>query len=221
MSASAGVLHYEDRSHDQPSRPDGIRVACDSGVSARRRRAEIGRGHSVRRAGAQSRARRRPRREARQHSYNAVASHDLVPDVDDLDDRDFAKRMRANGVGAILMIRPAAAGSDASLESIKDDVSAGTYANMRAFARELGSAGEDDIIAVVHLAIYLVGDDGVELISSGAVWLDEQSPSRDEAIERLQNLIVANVDAVRPAIREHLGMPPLDRTAATDGAAPE
>lgn len=158
---------------------------------------------------------------ARQHSYNAVASHDLVPDVDDLDDRDFAKRMRANGVGAILMIRPAAAGSDASLESIKDDVSAGTYANMRAFARELGSAGEDDIIAVVHLAIYLVGDDGVELISSGAVWLDEQSPSRDEAIERLQNLIVANVDAVRPAIREHLGMPPLDRTAETDGAAPE
>lgn len=158
---------------------------------------------------------------ARRHSYNAVASHDLVPDVDDLDDRDFAKRMRANGVGAILMIRPAAAGSDASLESIKDDVSAGTYANMRAFARELGSADEDDIIAVVHLAIYLVGDDGVELISSGAVWLDEQSPSRDEAIERLQNLIVANVDAVRPAIREHLGMPPLDRTAETDGAAPE
>jgi hypothetical protein len=149
-------------------------------------------------------------RKARELQYNAVPSYDLVPDVTDVDDRNFIKRMLTNGVGAVLMVRPAAVGPDASLESVKDSVSPGVYANMRAFARELSSSGEDDILAVVHLAIYLISIDGAELISSGAVWLDEPSPSREEAIERLQDLIVANVDGVRPAIREHLGLPALE-----------
>ncbi len=149
-------------------------------------------------------------RKARELHYNAVPSYDLVPDVTDVDDRDFIKRMLTNGVGAVLMVRPAAVGPGASLESIKDSVSSGVYANMRAFARELSPSGEQDILAVVHLAIYLISIDGAELISSGAVWLDEPNPNRDEAIERLQDLIVANVDGVRPAIRQHLGLPPLE-----------
>jgi hypothetical protein len=148
-------------------------------------------------------------KKARELQYNAVPSYDLVPDVTDVDNRDFIKRMLTNGVGAVLMVRPAAVGPDASLESVKDAVSPGVYANMRAFAGELSRSGEDDILAVVHLAIYLISIDGAELIGSGAVWLDEPSPSREEAMERLQNLIVANVDGVRPAIREHLGLPPL------------
>jgi hypothetical protein len=147
---------------------------------------------------------------ARELKYNAVPSYDLVPDITDVDDRDFIKRMLTNGVGAVLMVRPAAVGPDASLESVKESVSPRVYANMRAFAGELSRSGEEDILAVVHLAIYLISIDGAELIGSGAVWLDEPSPSRDEAMERLQNLIVANVDGVRPAIREHLGLPPLE-----------
>jgi hypothetical protein len=149
-------------------------------------------------------------RKARELQYNAVPSYDLVPDVTDVNDRDFIKRMLTNGIGAVLMVRPAAVGPDASLESVKDSVSPGVYVNMRAFAGELSRSGEDDILAVVHLAIYLISVDGAELISSGAVWLDEPNPSREEAIERLQNLIVANVNGVRPAIREHFGLPPLE-----------
>ena len=147
---------------------------------------------------------------ARKLQYNAVPSYDLVPDVTDVDNRDFIKRMLTNGVGAVLMVRPASVGPDASLESVKDSVSPSVYANMRAFAGELSRSGDHDILAVVHLAIYLISIDGAELIGSGAVWLDEPAPSREEAIERLQNLIVANVDGVRPAIREHLGLPPLE-----------
>ena len=141
--------------------------------------------------------------------YNAVPSYDLVPDVTDVDDADFIKRLVSNGIGAVLMIRPAAVGPDATLESVRDAVSPSTYANMRAFARELSPSGEEDLFAVVHLGIYLINVHRAELISSGAVWLDEPSPSREEGIERLQNLIVANVDRVRPAIRQHLGLPPL------------
>lgn len=147
---------------------------------------------------------------ARELQYNAVPSYGLVPDVTDVDNRDFIRQMLANGVGAVLMVRPAAVGPASSLESVKEAVSPSVYANMRAFARELSRSGEDDILAVVHLAIYLISIDGAELIGSGAVWLDEPNPSREEGIERLQDLIVANVNAVRPAIREHLGLPPLE-----------
>jgi hypothetical protein len=146
---------------------------------------------------------------AREHAYNVVPSYDLVPDVTDVNNRDFIKRMLTNGIGAVLMVRPADAGPDASLESVRDSVSPAVFANMRAFASEVSRAGEDDIFAVVHLGIYLISIDGAETVSSGAVWLDEPNPSRQQGIERLQNLILANVDAVRPAIREHLGLPPL------------
>jgi hypothetical protein len=148
---------------------------------------------------------------ARELQYNAVPSYELVPDVTDVDNRDFVKRMLTNGIGAVLMVRPAAVGPDASLDAVKDSVSPAVYANMRAFARELSPSGEEDILAVVHLAIYLISIDGAELIGSGAVWLDEPPPSPEEAMERLQNLIVANVNGVRPAIREHLGLPPLSK----------
>ena len=84
-------------------------------------------------------------------------------------------------------------------------------ANMRAFAGEVSSSGGDDLIAVVHLAIYtLAPNSKPELISSGAVWLDEPVEDRAQGISRLQDLILGNVDGVRPAIRQHLGLPPLN-----------
>ena len=147
---------------------------------------------------------------AREHAYNVVPSYDLVPDVTDVNNRDFIKRMLTNGIGAVLMVRPADAGPGASLESVRESVSPAVFANMRAFASEVSRAGEDEIFAVVHLGIYLISIDGAETISSGAVWLDEPNPSRQQGIERLQNLILANVNGVRPAIREHLGLPPLE-----------
>jgi hypothetical protein len=142
-------------------------------------------------------------------NYNAVTSYDLVPDVTDVDDADFIKRLVSNGVGAVLMVRPAAVGPGSTLESVKDAVSPSVYSNMRAFARELSPSGEDDLLEVVHLGLYLISVQGAELISSGAVWLDEPYPTREEGLERLQNLIAANINRVRPAIREHLGLPPL------------
>lgn len=142
--------------------------------------------------------------------YDAVTSYDIVPDVEDVDDADFIERLTANGIGAILMMRPAAVGAGSTLESVRDSVSPNIYSNMQAFARELSPSGEEDILAVVHMCIYLITEDGAQLLSAGAVWLDEPNPSQEEAIERLQNLIVANVDGVRPAIRQHLGLPPLE-----------
>jgi hypothetical protein len=76
---------------------------------------------------------------------------------------------------------------------------------------DVGSTDANDLIAVVHMAIYLLEDeDDPELLSSGAVWLDEEVESREQGLERLHDLVVNNVDAVRPAIREHLGLPPLE-----------
>ncbi len=147
---------------------------------------------------------------AREHGYDAVTSYGLVPDVAELDDADFIERLALHGVEVILMIRPAAVGTGLTLEAVKNAVPPDIYSDMQAFARELSPSGEEDLLAVIHLAIYQIGEEGAELISAGAIWLDEENPSQEEAIERLQNLILANVDGVRPAIRERLGLPPLE-----------
>ncbi|MGI9258492.1 MAG: hypothetical protein ACR2QQ_06640, partial [Gammaproteobacteria bacterium] len=80
--------------------------------------------------------------------YNAVSSYSLVPDVTDVEDSDFIKQLVSNGIGAILMVRPAAVGPDSTLESVRDAVSPTVYANMQAFARELSPSGEEDLLAV-------------------------------------------------------------------------
>jgi len=154
---------------------------------------------------------------ALEHDYDVVTSYDLVPDVTDIDDRRFTRTLASEGVRMVLMVRPAAVGPGSSLESVRDAVSAELLTDMRRFARDVSASDGDDLIAVVHMAIYEISERDAVLVSSGAVWLDEEAPSRAEQIDRLQDLIVANVDAVRPKIRSLLGLPGLERPAVGDG----
>lgn len=140
------------------------------------------------------------------HDYDAVTSYDLVSNVSD---RRLLSKLAAEGVRAVLMLRPAAIGEGSSLESVRAEVSPATFASMRDFSRRVSPSGATDLIAVVHMAAYVITEDGAELISSGAVWLDEPVTDRAEGVARLQDLVVANVDAARPAIRRRLGLPPL------------
>jgi hypothetical protein len=146
---------------------------------------------------------------ARSHAYDAVTSYDITSDVQNLDRDDFLEALAARGVQAVLMVRPAAVGEGSSLESVRKEVSNRTFQDMQRFARELSGAESGELIAVVHLAIYTLTSKDPELVSSGAVWLDEPVANREEGIKRLQALILQNVDAVRPAIRRRLGLPPL------------
>jgi hypothetical protein len=147
---------------------------------------------------------------ARAHRYDAITSYDLVPKVTDVRDKNFIKTLTAKGVQAVLMVRPAAVGPGSSLDAVKKDVTPVMLQDMRAFAKEVSPSGPNDLIAVVHLAIYMIDTGKPELVAPGAVWLDEPVKDRAEGIARLEDLIVANVDAARPAIRKHYGLPPLD-----------
>jgi hypothetical protein len=146
---------------------------------------------------------------AKAHAYDAVTSYDITSDVGSLDTDAFLQALASRGVQAVLMVRPAAVGEGASLESVRNEVSTRTFADMQRFAKRPSGPGADDLIAVVHLAIYTLTAKKPELVSAGAVWLDEPVTDRAEGIKRLQGLILANVDAVRPSIRRHLGLPPL------------
>ena len=146
----------------------------------------------------------------REHNYDAVTSYEIVPDVTELDDADFIERLAAEGIQASLVVRPAAIGAGSTLESVRRELFPEIFSDMQTFAGEISSSGGEDLLAVIHMAIYLITEDGAELISAGATWLDEEVESAEQGIERLHDLIVANVDAVRPAIREHLGLPPLE-----------
>ena len=146
---------------------------------------------------------------AKSHAYDAVTSYDITSDVDSLDRDEFLEALAERGIQAVLMVRPAAVGEGSSLESVRNEVSGRTFQNMQRFARQVSGSDSTDLIAVVHLAIYALTGKEPEPISSGAVWLDEPVTDRAEGIKRLQGLILQNVDAVRPAIRRHLGLPPL------------
>lgn len=146
---------------------------------------------------------------ARTHDYDALTSYDIAGDIRDVDDDDFIEALQSRGVQAVLIVRPAAVGEGSSLEAVRGEFSPRSFANMQRFARRVSESGADDLIAVVHLGIYMITSDEPEPISSGAVWLDEPVSDRAEGIQRLQRLILDNVDAVRPAIRRYLGLPPL------------
>ena len=146
---------------------------------------------------------------AREHSYDAVASYSIVPEIADADSRAFMRTLPSRGMQAVLMVRPSAVGEGSSLESVRAEVSPEAFERMREFAGEVSTASTDDLIAVVHLGVYALQDGDASLLSSGAVWLDEDVPDREEGIERLLDLVVTNIDGIRPAIRQHLGLPPL------------
>lgn len=145
----------------------------------------------------------------REHDYAATTTYDIEPDVDNVDRRKFMRTLASRGIQAVLMLRPAAVGQGSSLESVRNEVPSDVYRDMQSFAKEVSSSGEDDLIAVVHMAIYTLRNGDAELVSAGAVWLDEPVESQEQGIARLRDLVVANVDAARPAIRQRLGLPPL------------
>jgi hypothetical protein len=149
-------------------------------------------------------------RKAKAFKYDAVTSYDIVPEVTDLENRDVVSRLSEAGVQSIVMMKPAAVGAGSTLESVKDEVPNEVYANMRSFAREISPTHDaDELVAVIHTAIYMVRGKGTELLTSGAVWLDQPVETQEEGIDKLQDLIVANMNKARPAIRQYLGLPPL------------
>jgi hypothetical protein len=146
---------------------------------------------------------------ARERSYDAVTSYDLVPTVTDVDNREFIDTMLANKVDLVFLLRPAAIGPGSSLDAVRKEVSAKTLTDMRDFARKVTDSDGDDLIAVVHLAVYLFYTRDPVVISSGAVWLDEPVQDRVEGIARLQDLALDTIDAARPAIRRHYRLAPV------------
>ena len=146
----------------------------------------------------------------REHNYDSMPTYNFVPDIAEVDDAGFAQRLAEEGIQAILMLRPAAIGAGSTLESVRDEVSPEIYSDIEAFAREISASGGEDLFVVVHMAIYLITEDGVELISSGASWLEEEAESREQGTEQLQNLIVGIVNKTRPLLRQRLGLAPLE-----------
>src|SRR5262245_30881631 len=145
---------------------------------------------------------------AREHNYDAVTSYDLVPTITDVRNKAFVDTMLANKIDILLLVRPAAIGPDASLDSVRKEVSPKTLTDMRDFAKKVSGSTGNDLIAVIHQAVYLFYGREPEVISSGAVWLDEPVQDRAEAISRLQDLMLENLDAARPGIRRFYRMNP-------------
>src|SRR5262245_48662226 len=125
---------------------------------------------------------------ARAHDYDAVTSYDLAPTVTEVDSREFIDTMLANKVELVWLPRPAAIGPEASLDAVRKEVSAKTLTDMKDFAKKVSKPGGNDLIAVIHMAVYLFYGRSPEVITSGAVWLDEPVQDRAEGVSRVQDL---------------------------------
>jgi hypothetical protein len=147
---------------------------------------------------------------AREHNYDVVTSFDLAPTITDVDNREFVDTMLANKIDVVWLLRPAAIGPGSSLDAVRKQVSAKTLTDMRDFARKVSDSGADDLIAVVHLAVYVFYTRDPVVVSSGAVWLDEPVQDRAEGTARLQDLVLETIDAARPAIRRHYRLAPVE-----------
>lgn len=141
---------------------------------------------------------------AQLRGYQPLASYPLVPRVSDFERRKFPEPLRKQGVNVVFMVRPAAVGPGSSLESVRDSLPPDLYREMREFAGSTSQTDTDDLIAVLHVAIYSLAGDKPRLVSAGAVWLNEPVTGRQQGIDRLQEMLLANVDAAREEIREHL-----------------
>ena len=142
-------------------------------------------------------------------NYDAVPSHNLIPVLEDVSGPNVVSRLARQGIQAVVVMHPAAVGPGASLEAVKNELSPADYADMRAFASRISPTGSEDVVAVVHTAFYMLSGEDSELLSSGAVWLDEPPLSREDGMAKLEDLIVANMNRARPAVRAYLGLPPL------------
>lgn len=140
----------------------------------------------------------------RQHGFDLVASHTLLPDARDLSAEDAPALLGTKGVQVVVMLRPAAVGPGTSLEAVRDSLPPGLYSQMRRFAATASAAGPDDLIAVVQVAIYALASDEPRLATAGAVWLSEPVASREEGIAKLEDMLLQNVEAAREQIRRNL-----------------
>jgi len=145
-----------------------------------------------------------------EHNYDAHTTYDFLPDTTGVDDAGFSKRLAEEGIQIILMMRPAAIGAGSTLESVRDQVTPEIYSDIEAFAGEISPSGGEDLFVVVHMAIYLVTEDGAELVSAGASWLEGEAESREQRVEQLQDLIFGIVNKSRPLLRKRLGLAPLE-----------
>ena len=139
----------------------------------------------------------------REHGFNTVASHTLVPRVQDFEKRRFPAQLGKAGINVVVMMRPASIGAGSSLESVRDSLPPELYQNIRKFAGSTSSADADDLIAIVHVAIYALTDKP-RLVTAGAVWLSEPVQTREEGIARLQDMLITNVETSRDQIRAQL-----------------
>lgn len=145
-----------------------------------------------------------------EHNYDVHTTYDFLPDTTGVDDAGFSERLAEEGIQIILMMRPAAIGAGSTLESVRDQVTPEVYSDIEAFAREISPSAGEDLFVVVHMAIYLITEDGAELVSAGASWLEGEAESREQRIEQLQDLIFDIVNKSRPLLRERLGLAPLE-----------
>lgn len=142
-------------------------------------------------------------------NYDAVSSHTVLPveiPVEQFVARDLLLQA---GIHAVLILRPLASGEGGSITAAQAALPPESYGSLSAFIQDYrGDNFESQ--AVVHVMGFLLDEQQSHLFWQGVVWLDESVDTQQEAVDRLVTLVRFNLNQSRPALRQYLGLPPLE-----------
>ncbi len=141
--------------------------------------------------------------------YDAVSSHTVLPVNIPAAPSAARDLLLQADIHAVLVLRPLASVAGGSITAAQASLSPESYGSLSAFIRDYrGDNFESQ--AVVHVMGFLLEEQQSQLFWQGVVWLDESVDTQQEAIDRLVTLVRFNLNQSRPALRQYLGLPPLE-----------
>ena len=140
-----------------------------------------------------------------------LGSHGLGSKVSDVAGKEFLAELEKRKIGGLLVLRPAPVGAETSLATVRAAITPEMLRDFRDFARRVSRIAPEDAPIVMHIAVYVLGEGEPRLLTAGATWLDREPATRDEAVERLDELVALNIERAAPQIRAALAAKPARR----------
>ena len=146
----------------------------------------------------------------RENNYDAIASHNLIPDMANFRDPNISQKLQKEGIQGVLLLKPIDTGEQASISSAQKRVTSTTYNTIEAFVTDY-RGGDFSTQAVVQVSGYLLSEGNTSNFWQGVIWLDEKVETQQEGIKKLTELVLSNLNASRGYLRKLLGFQPLEK----------
>ena len=141
--------------------------------------------------------------------YDAVASYELIQDLNDIPSSEVRNQLLDNDVQAILILRPQELPEGMPISAQQLQISPQEFSSVSRFITAY--QGDNlNISTIVQIAGFLLERDGSRLFWHGVIWLDDAVESEQNRFDKLVDLVQFNLNNSRNVLRLQLGLPPIN-----------